>query len=149
MERNISIGGIFAPEIKAHGKRSGFGIIDIMTGQKGVLACKGCKGPEVGNYGVNLEDLENIGVRALENALETSEYILIDEIAPMELKSPKFSKVIEKVFASSKNVIAIIHKKSNNPVITDIKNRDDVILFDVNVDNRDLVYEEIIELGDL
>ncbi|MCK9150462.1 NTPase [Methanobacterium alcaliphilum] len=148
-EKNLLIGGVFCPEIITHGQRSGFAIINIMTGQKGLLSCKDCEGPKVGSYGVSLENLKNIGAKALEMALGRADYILIDEIGPMELKSPEFFRAIEKVFDSSKNVIAVIHKKSNNPVVLNIKNREDVVLFDINLENSGLVYGEIVRLLDL
>lgn len=144
-ENSLPVGGLYSPEIKRDGKRQGFALIDIFTGKKGILASKTGSGPKVGKYVVNKYDLDNIGVKAIEGALESAEYILIDEIAPMELKSKEFMKIVEKAFSSSKIVIAVIHKRSTAPLIQKIKNREDVILWDIHKNNQDTIYEQIIQ----
>jgi nucleoside-triphosphatase len=140
------VGGVFCPEIKSEGKRVGFAIIDIMSGKKGILALKNFQGPRVGAYGVNIGDLNKIGVNALENAILSADYVMLDEIAPMELKSPEFARAIKKVFNSSKTVIAVIHKKSTHEIIQEIKNRNDVLLFEINRDNMDIIHNKILEM---
>jgi len=37
-EKEYSIGGIYCPEIRENGRRTGFNIIDISSGRKGILA---------------------------------------------------------------------------------------------------------------
>jgi len=141
-----SIGGVYCPEIREGNRRTGFKIIDIATGNKGVLASINGRGPLVGKYHVNLDDLENIGISAIENALEIAEYIFIDEIAPMELKSRSFSNAVWQALESQKPVIAVIHKRSNHPFILNVKNRDDVNIFNISPKNRDSVKEAIQEI---
>jgi nucleoside-triphosphatase len=141
-----SIGGVYCPEIREGNRRTGFGIKDVATGNEGVLASINGSGPLVGKYHVNLDDLENIGVSAIENALEIAEYIFIDEIAPMELKSRSFSNAVLQALESQKPVIAVIHKRSNHPFILKVKIRDDVRIFNVSTQNRDSVREVILEI---
>lgn len=140
------VGGIYSPEIKENGTRIGFGIIDLKTGKKGILASINGNGPRVGKYKVNLGDLENIGISALENAVYGADFIFIDEIAPMELKSPKFAEVVERVFDSEIPVLAVIHKRSSHPFILKVKNRDDVVVFEVTRENRGVLDQKILEL---
>lgn len=144
-KNRVQVGGLFSPEIKIEGKREGFALVDILTGEKGILASKNASGPMVGRYAVNINDIDKIGVRAIEQALKSSEYILIDEIGPMEIKSQKFIKTVQKALSSSRIVIAVIHKRSKDQFIQKIKNREDVILWDIHTDNRDLIYDEIIK----
>lgn len=141
-----SIGGVYCPEIREGNRRTGFKIIDIATGNKGVLASINGRGPLVGKYHVNLDDLENIGISAIENALEIAEYIFIDEIAPMELKSRSFSNAVWQALESQKPVIAVIHKLSNHPFILNVKNRDDVNIFNISTKNSVSVKEAIQEI---
>jgi nucleoside-triphosphatase len=143
VDQGVVVGGIFCPEIRSDGKRIGFSIIDIMDQKQGILAKKDLSGPKVGNYGVHLEDLNNIGVHALKKAIQIADYILIDEIAPMELKSPEFIAAVKKSFNSSKTVIAVVHQKSNHKLIQEIKNRDDIILFELDRDSMDIIYSKI------
>lgn len=107
---------------------------------------QGDKGPTIGKYRVNLEDIREIGVLALEKALETSDYMFIDEIAPMELKSSSFSPVVWEVLESKKPVVAVIHQRSRHPFILKVKNREDVVIFNLTVENRNQVLEEILGL---
>lgn len=145
-DRDYTVGGLYCPEIRVSGKRTGFSIIDILSGKKGVLAAVGGEGPSVGRYGVNLEDLDQIGIPALERAVSEADYISIDEIAPMELQSTKFSKVVEAALDSEKPVIGVIHKRSRHPFILKVKNRDDVVLLEVSPENRDFLAEDILKI---
>jgi nucleoside-triphosphatase len=142
-----SVGGMYCPEIREEGKRTGFNIIDIASRQKGILASiYNTKGPNVGRYRVNLDEIHDVGVSALKNAMETSDYILIDEIAPMELASSSFSQAVWEVMESQKPVIAVIHQRSNHPFILKVKNREDVKIFNLTRENRDYILKKILEL---
>ena len=141
-----STGGMYCPEIREEGRRTGFEIIDIASRRKGLLASThNIKGPSVGKYRVNLDDINKIGVLALRNALKTSDYIFIDEIAPMELVSSSFSQTVWEVMESKKTVIAIIHQRSKHPFILKVKNREDAMIFDINLKNRDSLTDEILQ----
>jgi nucleoside-triphosphatase len=145
--RGYSIGGIYCPEIRENGRRTGFNIIDISSGRKGILASIHCtSGPVIGKYRVNLNDIQEIGISSLENALETADYIFIDEIAPMELKSTEFPDAVWKVMESQKPVIAVIHQHSRHPFILKVKNRDDVKIFNLTTQNRNIILQEILKL---
>jgi len=61
----------------------GFEIKDITNDKHGWLAYVNQKvGPQVGKYHVNLEDLENVGVKAIVEAKEKCDVVVIDEIGP-------------------------------------------------------------------
>ena len=141
-----TVGGVFCPEIRANGKRVGFKIVDITSKREGILSHINCSGPHVGKYKVNLNDLNGIGVSAIKEALKNSDYIFIDEIAPMELYSEKFSDNVETAFNDEKPVLAVIHKKSNHPFILSIKDRNDVLIFEISPENRDLIYNKVLNI---
>ncbi len=145
-DQGYNAGGLYCPEIRVRGKRTGFSIIDISSGKEGVLATVGGEGPSVGRYGVNLEDLDRIGIPALERAVSEADFIFIDEIAPMELQSTKFSEMVEAALDSEKPVIGVIHKRSRHPFILKVKNRSDVTLIEVSTENRDFLHEDILEI---
>ncbi len=71
-------GGMTSADIREKGVRVGFEIRDIATGKHGILAHKKGTGPRVG-YHVNLDDLNNIGVASIKNAMNT-DLIVIDEV---------------------------------------------------------------------
>jgi nucleoside-triphosphatase len=142
-----AVGGILSEEIRIAGTRRGFKIVDIASEKEGILAhVDQREGPRIGKYRVNLEDLDEIGVKAIEDALRESEIVIIDEIGPMELKSEKFINAVRQAFESGRDVIATIHYKSRHPVLDEIRGRKDVGLYRIDETNRDGVLKEILEL---
>ncbi|MBM4241037.1 MAG: NTPase [Euryarchaeota archaeon] len=143
--KGYSIGGVFCPEMREGRRRVGFNIIDIMSKKRGILAHVDGEGPRVGRYKVNLEDLEGIGISAVEEAIKQADYIMIDEIAPMELYSQRFCEAVHAAFNTKKTVLAVIHKKSKHPFVVEIKNRADVKIFEVSRENNSYIHEEILK----
>ena len=141
-ELTCTFGGMSSAEIREKGERAGFEILDIQTGKKGVLAHKQSSGPRVGSYHVNLEDLNNIGVASIKNAMD-SDLIVIDEIAPMEFKSPEFIRIVEEAVCSDKNMLVVLHRKSSHPVARKIRKEFEV--FTVMPENREIIVSMIVE----
>ncbi len=135
-------GGMVSADIRIKGERVGFEIRDIATGKQGILAHKKGAGPRVGSYHVNLEDLNNIGVKAIRNAM-SSELVVIDEIAPMEFKSPEFIQAVEAALNSDRNMLVVLHQKSAHPVAERI--RREFVVYTVTLENRERVVSEIAE----
>jgi len=103
-------GGMTSADIRENGVRVGFEIRDIATGKQGILAHRHGAGPRVGSYHVNIEDLDRIGVAAIKNAM-SKDLIVIDEIAPMEFKSPDFIKAVGEALESDKDMLVVLHRK--------------------------------------
>lgn len=142
-----NIGGVVSTEIREGGSRKGFKIIDILTKEEGILAHINQKtGPRIGKYRVNLNDLDNVGVNAINNAIKKCDVVIIDEIGPMELCSNRFIKAIKDAFDSEKSVLVTIHYRSKHPVVENIKEREDVALYKIDENNRNEMLNKIIEL---
>ncbi len=136
-------GGMVSADIRVKEERVGFEIKDIATGKPGILAHRQGTGPRVGSYHVNLEDLNSIGVTAIRNALSSSELIVIDEIAPMEFKSPEFIHVVEEALGSNKNMLVVLHQKSSHPIAERI--RKEFQVYTVTKENRESLAPEIAD----
>ena len=134
-------GGMVSADIRIEGERVGFGITDISTKEQGILAHKDDHGPCVGKYNVNLDDLNNIGVNSIKNALSYN-LVVIDEIAPMEFKSQEFVKIVEKALDSGKDMLVVLHQKSNHPLAQRI--REEFELYTVTEDNRESIVAVIV-----
>ncbi len=134
-------GGFYTEEIPGKGVRGrrGFRIITL-DGKEGVLAEVGFESRfNVGKYGVNLKDLDEIGVAAIERAIEEREWILVDEIGKMEEFSNKFKDAMMKALDSNKRVLAAIRSKDS--VFTSIiKARSDVDMIKLTVPNRPEIF---------
>ncbi len=135
-------GGMVSADIRIKGERMGFEIRDIATGKHGILAHKQGAGPRVGSYHVNLEDLNNIGVATIRNAMN-SELVVIDEIAPMEFKSPEFVRVVEDALNSGKNMLVVLHQKSDHPLAE--RMRREFQVYTITMENRESLVSEIAE----
>jgi nucleoside-triphosphatase len=139
------MGGFITGEIKRLGKRVGFEL-ETLDGKKGILAHIDIKSPyKVSKYGVNIDDLEKIGVKSIKNALGNCELIVIDEIGKMELFSSNFRDVVLEALNSNVKLLATI-TYSNLPFVSDIKSRNDVIILDITVKNRTYIHKKILKL---
>lgn len=137
-------GGFYTEEIKGEGVRGreGFRIITL-DGKEGILAKVGYRSRyNVGLYGVNLEDLEEIGVVAIRDAIKNKEWVIVDEIGKMEEFSPKFKDAVLEALGSTKNFLATVRDK-DSPYTAGIKNRSDVRIVRLTVPDRDRTCEEI------
>ncbi len=107
-ELKIRAGGFYTEEIRTRGIRSGFRLVTL-DGRQGILAHVEHKSPyRVGKYGVDINELERVGVAALERASRESDLVVIDEIGKMELLSVNFKGVVLKIIESGKRVLGTI-----------------------------------------
>jgi len=142
---NLRAGGFYTEEIKENNRRVGFKIISL-DNQEGILAHISVKGMKrVGRYGVNIYDLENIGVKSLSQALRDDDLIIIDEIGKMEIFSDKFKEKVLDCLHSEKFVLATIGI-GGDKFISKIKERKDIVLFTINIENRDRLIDRISSL---
>ncbi len=131
-------GGIHCPEIRSAGDRVGFEIADVMTGETRILAHVDLgDGPTVGKYRVNVDGVDTICAAAFDRAFEDADFLLVDEIAPMEVYSEEFVRQVGRAFDDDHPLVAAIHYRSTAGFIGEVKARDDVELFEVTETTRD------------
>ena len=144
--KGYDVRGMISGEIREQGTRVGFEITDLYTGQKGWLAhIKQPSGPQVGKYRVNLDDLKNIGVNSILDAIKNADVIIVDEIGPMELHSEKFREAVIRVVEGGKLVVGTVHWKARDNLIEAIRAREDAEIYKVTYDNRGNLHEIIVE----
>ncbi|MCS7216672.1 MAG: NTPase [Candidatus Bipolaricaulota bacterium] len=142
----LRAGGMITEEIRKCGYRVGFLLRDVATGREGLLAHRHhCDGPEFGKYRLCLRDLEEIGAAAIERALEEAELIVIDEVGPMELKSPRFIAAVEKALACPKPLLVTVHRASNHHLAYRIRHEVDHLVR-LTQSNREAKIQEVIQL---
>lgn len=142
----LSVGGMVTAEIRKCGRRVGFSVRDLATGQEGILAHLHLEdGPPFGKYRLNLRDLEEIGVRAIERALAERELVVIDEVGPMELQSPAFIAAVQSALRGAPNLLVTVHRASNHPLAYAIRHGVDR-LFRISEASRDATAEEVVRL---
>ncbi len=133
----IKIGGIVSSEIQRAGIRIGFSLEDLLTHETGILAHADQKdGPRVGKYGVNLVDLQRVGVTAIQRAVAEADVVIVDELGPMELHSIPFIKSVELALRSPKIIVGTIHKRASHPLVTAIRSDPANRIVEVTLENR-------------
>lgn len=138
----LKVGGFICPEVRKGGRRVGFKIIDLMSGDEGWLAELCVSGePRIGKYCVNVETTINVGVKAINKAVESADLIAIDEVGPMELSVPQLKAAIYSVLKSDKVLLAVIHWKLKDSLLKSLSGQWE--LFSVSVSNRDWIHKSI------
>ena len=123
-ETKLRASGFYTQEIRG-ARREGFKLITL-DGREGVLAHIGIDyGPKVGRYGVNLRDLNSIGVDSLEKALGRADLLVVDEIGKMELLSPQFREAVVKCLDSPKPLLGTIYGGAH-PFVQMVRSRPEV-----------------------
>jgi len=140
-------GGFYTAEIRQGGRRRGFKIVTL-DGKEGILSHVDIKGPpRVSKYGVNLRDLEEIGVTALLQAVTEGRCVVVDEIGKMELFSRRFRDAIAAAVESDSLVVGTV-MKSRNPWVDDLKALPQVTVLEVTEANRDHMAQRVLRLLD-
>jgi len=128
----FKVGGITCPEVRRHGRRWGFKIINLITKEEGILASIDVpEGPRVSKYRVNMKDLER-AAEWLRQMLDNPKFhiIVVDEIGKMECFSQKFCSVVRNLLDSEKPVIGVVSmKKSAHPLIAHVYQRPDTKVY--------------------
>jgi len=138
-------GGFYTEEIRRGGRRQGFKIITL-EGEEGVLAHVDIKGgPRVSKYGVNLKDLEEVGVAALRRAIEERRYVVVDEIGKMELYSQEFRGAVGEALNSEKIVLGTV-LAGPHPWVDTLKAKPQVTVLTVTEGNRESMAQRILDM---
>ncbi len=139
-------GGMVSREFRQKGTRIGFQIINLQTDEKGWLAhINQPFGPKIGKYRVNLQDLEQIGARSISDAVKKADFIVIDEIGPMELYSKAFVNAVFEALNSNKLVIGTIHWRARGRIIEAVKKNVEAEIIEVTQQNREHLHEIVVE----
>ncbi|HZU12916.1 MAG TPA: nucleoside-triphosphatase [Chloroflexota bacterium] len=101
-------GGFYTEDLQTSGTREGFRIVTL-DGQPALLARAHHPGSvQVSKYGVDLPELERVGVRALREAMERGHVMVVDEIGRMQLFSCAFRQVIQQALDGGHPVLGTL-----------------------------------------
>lgn len=139
----FSVGGFLSNEMRRGNQRVGF-TLDTLNGKRGILAHIDLETKHrVGKYHVDVNSLESVGISAIENAMQDRDVVIIDEIGKMELLSKRFQEVLKNALESPKPLLGTIMQGKNK--MTDaLKDRPDVMVFQVNEETRSYLVNEIL-----
>ena len=136
-------GGFYTEEIRSQGVRQGFRLVTL-DGQDAILAHVNIRSPyRVSRYGVDIDNLDRVGVSALHQAAQQCDLVVVDEIGKMELFSASFREAVLQIIDSGKRVLGTI-MLSPNPWADAIKRKPQVNLVTVTRANHQEVLEELL-----
>jgi len=140
----LPAGGFYTEEIRQGGDRVGFKIVTL-EGEEAVLAHVDFNTTQrVGKYGLDLRVLESIGAEAICAAVRARRIVVIDEIGPMEIRSPVFCDVVNHALDSPdvSGILGTISARSF-PFTSAIKKRHDITLIELRPNNREQLILEL------
>ncbi|MFO7968134.1 MAG: NTPase [Archaeoglobaceae archaeon] len=141
LKDRTGICGFITEEVREEGKRVGFKLKDLNTGEQAWLAKVVSDSPvKVGKYGVMVDAVDKFS-RELD--CQRSQLCIVDEIGPMELKSKQFIQLIEHLLSTNMSYIFTVHLKSKHQLLERVKKECEVITLDES--NRDSLVDEVVE----
>jgi len=139
--------GFYTEEIREGGVRNGFELISL-EGKRELLSHKEIRTPfQVGQYKVDIKGFEDF-LGSVSFFSPSTRLIIIDEIGKMECLSVRFQKILKEILDSKKWVMATVALRGSG-LITAVKDRKDVKLFEITRKNRESLLFEILAEVDI
>jgi nucleoside-triphosphatase len=127
--------GFYTEDLRTGGVREGFRIVTL-EGDIALLASAGHPGPVlVSKYGVDIQELERVGVAALRRAMARGHIIVADEIGRMQLFSREFRHTVNEAVRAGHPMLGTI-MAGRNPYADRIKAHRNVEVLTLTEDNR-------------
>ena len=134
--------GFYTEEERRDARRVGF-MMHTLDGKSGYLAHENIASDfHIRRYGVSIDNIKTIAIPAIEPAFD--QVIILDEIGKMECFCPEFIQAAHKALDSPNIVIGTI-TFGGSDAIQQIKCRPDVVIFEVTLENRDVLPQQILE----
>ena len=136
--------GFYTQEIKKHGRRLGF-MMKTLDGKEGLLGHEDIRSPyHIRRYGVSIKNVESIAVPAITPQSEDA-IIIIDEIGKMECFSAAFCEAALKALDSPNRTLGTI-AVGGTDFIQSIKERNDIRIYEVTLQNRDQLPDQLVKV---
>ena len=146
-EEVLTIGGMVDEPVVEGRHKVGYTVKNLLTGDSIIFGDTETESKlMVGKIGIDLCKFEEIGVSAIKQAIEECDLIVIDEIGKIEVESQAFIDAVKDALDAEKPMIITLHKKSRNPLLQDIRRRDDVRILEVTPTNRNILPYKIVRL---
>ncbi len=143
----LTVGGMITEPIVERHRPTGFQIVNWITKEKAVFAHEGMRTRvRSGRFGIDVHALEDLGTRALADARAEADVIVIDEVGKMDVESELFGQSVIDTLDTNKSIIMTLHKKSRNPLLQDIRRRDELRLLEVTPVNKNLLAFKVVGL---
>ncbi len=96
---------------------------------------------------VRKDAFETLGVWSIKRAQKLADLMIFDELGRFEQDCPGFINAVHAALDHEKPVLAAL-KNEENPFLKSLVERDDILLFNLRVDNRDRTHTEVVSILD-
>ena len=141
------IGGMRVEAVIEDGERVGYACVNILTGEKGVMAHRGIDSRHrILGFGIDPSEIDRVGVPAILDSIGNCEIMIIDEVGKFTVESEGFVHAVRLALEHDIPTLLTLHKKSRHPLLQDIRRRDDARILEVTPVNRSLLPYKIHKL---
>lgn len=131
----LKVAGFYTQEIREQGRRTGFEMVGLSSGQRVTLASVHSTSElRLRRYGIELSGLDKVVEQELRRA--TPQLFVIDEIGKIELYSQMFIETTSKILDGDVTVLGTVAIRGEG-LIQESKLRSDTEIIGVDNDNRD------------
>lgn len=134
---NLKYGGFITYPFYINEIRVGFKLKDLLTNEEEIVAIHNIDG----NLLIFQNVFDDLGVRALENAYEYGDLIVMDELGFLEDESYKFKNKVIEILNSNKRCFVVI-KNRKTPFLELISKYGKV--YKINNENKEQIIEKIL-----
>ncbi|MGC8546867.1 MAG: NTPase [Thermoplasmata archaeon] len=145
-EGNV-IGGIITEKVFEDKEPAGLKVVDWHSKDSIIFAHKSINSRiRIGKFGVDLKAFDQVAIPAVKWAKDNANIIVIDEIGKVEQESKQYTDLVKEVLEMDRMMIITLHKKGRNPLLQEVKKRDDIRNLEVTQINRTLLPYKIVQL---
>ena len=72
-----------------------------------------------------------------------ADFVVVDEVGPMELTSSEFRKGVQACLAAGKPMLVVLHESMKDPLMTEIAGQPDNKLVELTLHNREGVTSQL------
>lgn len=131
------IQGFITREVREDGKRVGFELVSSLRQTATLASVNSDSEMRVSRYGVEVDQLDHFLNDLL--PVEADKLLYVDEIGQMELFSDKFTELITAYLEADNLYVGTITSVFSNDFTETVLARNDVVLLNIGLDNRDQV----------
>lgn len=146
--RGLSVGGILAPGLLDDGRRSGFDLVDLGTGQTAPLAREdagpGLAHPQWSRFAFSPDGLA-LGERALGPGAFGADVIVVDEVGPFELAGGGWASALDRIAREYTGALLLVVRASILDAVRRRWGSADTVVWDASATTADSIVESITQ----